>query len=262
MRGGKKNTEKKAVKKIMESKKKTVLVTGSSRGIGKAIALAFGRAGYNIVLNAAKSAAQLEEVRACLEGEGIPALAVLADVSDYASCERLFRETEKCFGAVDILINNAGISYIGLFTDMTPTEWRRVLDVNLGSVLNCTRLAVPAMVRQKSGVILNISSMWGEVGASCEAVYSASKGGVNAFTRAMAKELAPSGIRVNAISCGVIDTEMNACFTQEERRALAEEIPLLRFGRPDEVADLAIFLASQRAAFLTGKILTLDGGML
>ena len=257
-----KTKSKKGCEKNMESKKKTVLVTGSSRGIGKAIALAFGRIGCKVVLNAAKSAAQLEETRALLEGEGIPTLAVLADVSDYASCERLFAETEKSFGAVDILINNAGISYIGLFTDMTPKKWQRVLDVNLGSVLNCTRLAVPAMVRKKSGVILNISSMWGEVGASCEAVYSASKGGVNAFTKAMAKELAPSGIRVNAISCGVIDTEMNACFTPEERQALAEEIPLLRFGQPEEVADLAVFLASKKAAFLTGKVLTLDGGML
>nr|WP_294680854.1 SDR family oxidoreductase [uncultured Anaerotignum sp.] len=246
----------------MKSKKKTVLVTGSSRGIGKAIALAFGRAGCNVVLNASKSAAQLEETKALLESEGISVLAVLADASDYASCQRLFAEIAKAFGSVDILVNNAGISHIGLFTDMTPDEWQRVLSVNLGSALNCTHLAVPAMVSEKAGVILNISSMWGEVGASCEAVYSASKGAINAFTKAMAKELGPSQIRVNAISCGVIDTEMNACFTQEERQALADEIPLMRFGQPEEVADLAVFLASPKVAFLTGKILTLDGGML
>lgn len=246
----------------MEWKKKTVLVTGSSRGIGRAIALAFGRAGCNVVLNASKSAEQLAETKSLLEGEHIPVLAVLADVSDYESCQRLFAEIENTFGMVDILINNAGISHIGLFTDMTPADWQRVLSVNLGSALNCTHLAVPAMVRKKEGVILNISSMWGEVGASCEAVYSASKGAVNAFTKAMAKELAPSHIRVNAISCGVIDTEMNACLDAEERQSLLEEIPLLRFGQPEEVADLAVFLASQRAAFLTGKIITLDGGML
>ena len=241
----------------MELKKKTVLVTGSSRGIGRAIALAFGRAGYNVALNASKSAAQLEETKSLLESEAIPVLAVLADVSDYEGCKLLFAKIEETFGMVDVLVNNAGISHIGLFTDMTP-----VLDVNLGSVLNCTHLAVPAMVSEKDGVILNISSMWGEVGASCEAVYSASKGGINAFTKAMAKELGPSHIRVNAISCGVIDTEMNACFSEEERQALADEIPLMRFGQPEEVAELAVFLADQKASFLTGKIITLDGGML
>ena len=246
----------------MEWKNKTVLVTGSSRGIGKAIALAFGRIGCRVVLNASKSAEQLEATKLLLEREGIPVLAALADVSDYESCQRLFAEIEKSFGSVDILVNNAGISHIGLFTDMSPDAWQRVLSVNLGSALNCTHLAVPAMVRKKEGVILNISSIWGEVGASCEAVYSASKGAVNAFTKAMAKELGPSHIRVNAISCGVIDTEMNACFDAEERQALTEEIPLLRFGQPEEVGNLAVFLASQRAAFLTGKIITLDGGML
>ena len=229
----------------MESKKKTVLVTGSSRGIGRAIALAFGRAGYNVVLNASRSAAQLEETKSLLESEAIPVLAVLADVSDYEGCKLLFAKIEETFGMVDVLVNNAGISHIGLFTDMTPAEWNHVLDVNLGSVLNCTHLAVPAMVSEKDGVILNISSMWGEVGASCEA-----------------KELGPSHIRVNAISCGVIDTEMNACFSEDERQALADEIPLMRFGQPEEVAELAVFLADRRASFLTGKIITLDGGML
>ena len=140
----------------MELKKKTVLVTGSSRGIGRAIALAFGRAGYNVALNASKSAAQLEETKSLLESEAIPVLAVLADVSDYEGCKLLFAKIEETFGMVDVLVNNAGISHIGLFTDMTPAEWNHVLDVNLGSVLNCTHLAVPAMVSEKDGVILNI----------------------------------------------------------------------------------------------------------
>lgn len=246
----------------MHPSSKTVLITGSSRGIGRAIALAFGRAGYRVVLNASKSAAQLEAVRQELESEGVPVLAILADVSDYDACCGLFRQIEETFGTVDILVNNAGISHIGLFTDMTPAQWQRILAVNLESAFHCTHLAVPAMVRKKDGVILNISSIWGEVGASCEVVYSATKGGLNAFTKAMAKELGPSHIRVNAISCGVIDTEMNACFSEEERQALAEEIPLMRFGQPEEVGKLALFLASDDAAFLTGKILTLDGGML
>lgn len=245
----------------MMLKNKTVLVTGSSRGIGRAIAIAFGRAGCRVALNASKSREQLEETKALLEKENVPVLSFLCDVSDYESCREMFRRIEERWNNVDILVNNAGISHIGLFSDMSPAEWRRILTVNLESAFNCTHLAVPGMVRRKDGVILNISSIWGEYGASCEAVYSASKGGLNAFTKAMAKELGPSNIRVNAISCGVMDTEMNACFLPEERQALMEEIPLMRFGKPEEAAALALFLAGSEAAFLTGKILTLDGGM-
>lgn len=246
----------------MQLKNKTVLVTGSSRGIGKAIALAFGRAGCNVVLNASRSLDQLKETKAILEQENIPHLAFLVDVANYDGCKTMFEQIEKKFGPVDILVNNAGISHIGLFTDMTPKEWKRVMSVNLDSALNCTHLAAPAMVSNKEGVIINISSMWGEVGASCEAVYSASKGAINAFTKAMAKELGPSNVRVNAISCGVIDTEMNACFSEEERAMLTDEIPLMRFGKPEEVGSLAVFLAGDQASFLTGKIITLDGGMI
>ena len=243
----------------MDFTNKTVLVTGSSRGIGKAIAVVFGRAGARVVLNASRSKDQLEETK---KEMGVSCMAVLADVSDYNACKDMFLQIQDAFGPVDILVNNAGISHIGLFTDMTPEQWQHVLNVNLGSVLNCTHLAVPAMVHNKTGVILNISSMWGEAGASCEAVYSASKGGINAFTKAMAKELGPSGIRVNAIACGVIDTEMNACFSEEERAELADEIALMRFGKPEEVGRFALTLASESASFLTGQIITLDGGML
>lgn len=243
-------------------KQKTVLVTGSSRGIGKSIAFAFGRAGCQVVLNGSRNQKQLEETYQQMQQEGISCMAILADVSDYTACEAMFAQIKERFGDVDILVNNAGISHIGLFTDMKPQEWQHLLAVNLHSVLHCTHLAVPAMVHKQSGVILNISSMWGEQGASCEAVYSASKGGINAFTKAMAKELGPSHIRVNAIACGVIDTEMNDCFSNEEKQALAEEIALMRFGTPDEVADTALYLASDNASFLTGQIITLDGGMI
>ncbi len=245
----------------MSLKGKTVFITGSSRGIGQAIAFSFAKAGCNIVLNASQSKEALEETAQKLKREHIPVLALLGDASDYDTCKEMFHTIESAFGAVDILINNAGIAHIGLFTDMAPAQWQRLIGVNLYSVFNCTHIAVPSMVRKKRGSILNISSIWGNAGASCEAVYSASKGGVNSFTKAMAKELGPSGIRVNAIACGVIDTQMNACFNEEERKLLAEEISLMRFGTPEEVAKLALFLADDDAAYLTGQIITLDGGM-
>jgi len=160
---------------------------------------------------------------------------------------------------LDILINNAGISYIGLFTEMTPDDWRKVIDTNLTSVFNCCRLASPSMIARKSGKIINISSVWGSVGASCEVAYSASKGGINAFTKALAKELAPSNIQVNAVACGVIDTEMNRCFTEEDKQALIEEIPANRMGRSDEVAELVYQLTTGNE-YLTGQIIHLDGG--
>lgn len=240
---------------------KTVFITGSSRGIGQAIAFAFAKAGCNIILNASQSKESLFAMEKTLKQNNVPVLALLGDVSEYDTCKKMFHAIEETFGNVDILINNAGISHIGLFTDMAPHEWQRLMSVNLNSVFNCTHLAVPAMVRNKMGSIINISSMWGEIGASCEAVYSASKGGVNSFTRAMAKELGPAGIRVNAIACGVIETQMNACFDEQERQALTEEIPLMRFGTVEEAANLALFLADEGSSYLTGQVISLDGGM-
>lgn len=240
---------------------KTVFITGSSRGIGQAIAFAFGKAGCNIVLNASKSKEALSATEEKLSQANIPVLALLGDVSDYDTCKRMFQTINETFGSVDILVNNAGISHIGLFTDMSPQQWQRLMAVNLNSVFNCTHLAVPSMVRNKAGSIINISSMWGEMGASCEAVYSASKGAINSFTKSMAKELGPSSIRVNSIACGVIETQMNACFDQEDRNTLIDEIPLMRFGTTEEVANLALFLADDNASYLTGQIITLDGGM-
>ncbi|WP_352400266.1 SDR family oxidoreductase [Anaerotignum sp.] len=245
----------------MSLKGKTLFITGSSRGIGQAIAVAFGKAGCNIVLNASKSKEDLSAIEEQLKQANIPVLALLGDVSDYETCEKMFQTINETFGNVDILINNAGVSHIGLFTDMSPKQWQRLMAVNLNSVFNCTHLAVPPMVRKKAGAIINISSMWGEVGASCEAVYSASKGAINSFTKAMAKELGPSSIRVNAIACGVIETQMNAGLDDEERFALTTEIPLMRFGTTEEVANLALFLADENATYLTGQVITLDGGM-
>lgn len=240
----------------------TVLVTGSSRGIGKAIAYAFGKKGYKVVLNGSKNKIALEQTKTEFLKQGIDCIAILADVSKYEQCQMLFEEIQKVYGGVDILINNAGISHIALFSDMTPKQWKNVLSVNLESVLNCTHIALKYMLHCHKGSIVNISSMWGQRGASCEAVYSASKGGVDAFTKAMSKELGPSGIRVNAISCGVIDTEMNDCFDEQEKQMLIEEISLMRMGKTEEVANLAVFLAEESASFVTGQIVVIDGGML
>ncbi|MCJ7856204.1 SDR family oxidoreductase [Lachnospiraceae bacterium NSJ-143] len=245
----------------MELKGKTVLITGSSRGIGKAIACAFAKEGCNLVLNASVSSEELVKTQEELKSMGYYSYSYLADVSDYRQCKEMFNTISTIYGNVDILVNNAGISYLGLFTDMKPDDWNRVIDVNLKSVLNCCHLSIPKMVNQKTGVIINISSIWGERGASCEAVYSATKGAVNSFTKAMAKELGPSGIRVNAISCGVIDTKMNQCFSSEERDVLTEEISLMRFGTPEEIAKIAVFLAGNDSSFINGQIITSDGCM-
>ena len=213
---------------------KTVLITGASRGIGRAIACAYAREGCRLIINCSRSEKELlalaDELR---ETCHVDVLTSIGDVSDYAYMEQLFSQSEARFGGVDILVNNAGISHIGLLEDMTIDEWNRIIGVNLTSVFSASKLALPHMIHQKSGKILNISSIWGNVGASCEVAYSACKGGINSFTRALAKELAPSNIQVNAIACGVIDTEMNACFSEEERAQLAEEIPAGRFGAPD-----------------------------
>ncbi|MFQ9511365.1 MAG: SDR family oxidoreductase, partial [Lachnospiraceae bacterium] len=181
------------------------------------------------------------------------------DVGDYDFCKSMFASIQKHFGTVDVLVNNAGISYIGLFQDMKPEDWNRVLQVNLNSVFNCSNLAIPGMLQKKSGKIINISSVWGVAGASCEVAYSAAKGGLNAFTKALAKELAPSNIKVNAIACGAIDTEMNQFMSDEELFSLVDEIPMNRLGRAEEVADLAYHLA-YKDNYLTGQVIGFDGG--
>jgi len=239
---------------------KTVLITGASRGIGRAIACAFAKEGYRLIINCSKSEAELlslkEELVASYHTD---VLTDIGDVSDYLYVTRLFEKALARFGGIDIVINNAGISHIGLLSDMSIDEWNRIVATNLTSIFSTCKLAIPYMVRQKAGKIINISSVWGNVGASCEVAYSACKGGINSFTRALAKELAPSNIQVNAIACGVIDTQMNACFSEEERRVLADEIPSGRFGTPEEVAALTLQLCTGNT-YLTGQIITLDGG--
>ena len=232
------------------------MVTGASRGIGKAIAETLAEAGYHLILTCNHTLAELQTIAASLEEKyNITCVAAAADASDPAAIEKIFASLDH----LDVLVNNAGISYIGLLTDMSAEEWQRVINTNLSSCFYTSRLAIPLMLQKHSGRIINISSVWGNVGASMEVAYSASKGGVNSFTKALAKELAPSNIQVNAISCGVIDTAMNHCFSPEEMNALREEIPADRLGQPEEVAKLVLQLI-QAPTYLTGQILTLDGG--
>lgn len=239
---------------------KKILITGASRGIGLAIAHRFAKEGYSLVINCRQSADVLMDIKKELEEKyHIPVLASVGNIGDYTYVEQLFAQIQKEFGGVDIVINNAGISHIGLLSDMTLEEWNTLINVNLSSAFYTSKLAIPYMLSKQQGKIINISSVWGKVGASCEVAYSASKGGLNSFTKALAKELAPSNIQVNAIACGCIDTEMNRCFTEEERQDLANEIPAGRFGTPEEVADLAYTLSNNNN-YLTGQIISLDGG--
>lgn len=232
------------------------LVTGASRGIGRAIAETLAGAGYDLVLTCSRTLPELSGLANSLEEKyGIHCTAQMADASDPVAMDQLFASLDH----LDVLVNNAGISYIGLLTDMSVEEWQRVINTNLSSCFYTSRLAIPLMLQKHSGRIINISSVWGNVGASMEVAYSASKGGVNSFTKALAKELAPSNIQVNAISCGVIDTAMNHCFSPEEMDMLREEIPADRLGQPEEVAKLVLQLI-QAPTYLTGQILTLDGG--
>lgn len=241
----------------------TAIVTGASGSIGGAIATQLADAGYSLVLIGNKSKESLEKTRALCEDivkEKKASLHTLCgDLSNAATADSLIKKAVHLLGHVDVLVNCAGISHIGLLSDMTDMEWQNVINTNLSSLFYCCRSAVPSMVHQKSGRIVNISSVWGNVGASCEVAYSAAKGGINSFTKALAKELAPSGIAVNALACGIIDTPMNHCFSREEIDAICEEIPAGRMGTPEEAAEMVCLLA-KAPVYMTGQILTMDGG--
>ncbi|PWJ51457.1 elongation factor P 5-aminopentanone reductase [Faecalicatena contorta] len=241
--------------------KKCVLITGASKGIGRACAFTFARAGYHVFINCRNSVKELEQVQEQILSEGGSCQALPGDMGNSGDVSRIFQQIEASAKGLDVLVNNAGMAYIGLLTDMSDSDWERILHTNLSSVFYCSRAAIPYMVSQKSGKIISISSMWGTCGASCEAAYSATKAGVNGLTKALAKELAPSNVQVNAIACGVIDTGMNAQLSEQERHTLMDEVPAGRFGSPMEVADLVLDL-SESHAYLTGQIIGLDGGFL
>ena len=241
---------------------KNVFITGSSKGIGREIALEFAKNGYRVIINASKDKKALSKTYREIKELNESCLYCFGDVSNYDFCKQLFESLKAQNFEIDILINNVGISYIGCFNEMNPSDWDNIIDINLKSAFNCTHLSLPHMINKKNGKIINISSIWGEVGASCEVVYSSTKGAINSFTKSLAKEVGPSNIKVNAIACGVIDTNMNNFLNNEEKQQLIENIALMRFGKTKEIAELALFLASDKSSYISGQIITIDGCML
>ena len=240
------------------SSNRTILITGTSRGIGRAIATACAPYFNTMLLTCRTSEDKLLSLKEELESKyPLNCIPFVGDMGNPDFVSSIFENVTH----IDAVVNNAGISHIGLLSDMSVEEWQTVMNTNLNAVFYTSRLAVPYMVRQQKGKIINISSIWGNAGASMEVAYSASKGGVNSFTKALAKELAPSNIQVNAIACGVIDTDMNRCFSEEERAMLIEEIPADRMGSVEEVAQTVLMLLDA-PAYLTGQIITVDGGYL
>ncbi len=239
---------------------KTVLITGASRGIGAATARLFAENGYAVAINYSSSKEAAERLAAGITKQGGEAFAVQADVSKADDVKRMMEAVYARFGHLDVLIHNAGIAQQKLLTDTEEAEWRHMMGVHLDGAYHCSKAVVPAMVQQGYGCILTVSSMWGVTGASCEVPYSAAKAGLIGFSKALAKELGPSNIRVNCVAPGVIQTDMCASFDEDTLSGLAEETPLGRLGTPKEVAESLLFLASDNASYITGQVLGVNGG--
>ncbi len=238
------------------------LVTGGSRGIGAATVKELSSLGYTVAVNYLENKKAAQDVCEMIMHCGGYARAYQADISTPESIERMFSQIERDLGEVEILVNNAGVSHIGLLQDMSYDEILMHTKVNLLGAIYCTKRAIPGMIRNKAGSIINLSSMWGEVGASCEVAYSACKAGIIGFTKALAKELGPSGIRVNCVSPGVIRTDMNSELTEDVLNQLGEETPLLRLGTTEEVGRTIAFLATEDASFITGQVISVNGGII
>lgn len=240
---------------------KTAVITGAAKGIGAAIAVAFAKAGYRVVINYNKSEERARALCGILNDTyPTEAVCIKADISTAEGAKKLITEAVTAFGDIDVLVNNAGIAQQKLFTDITDSDWQNMINTNLGSVFYTSRAAVPFMVSKKSGSIVNVSSIWGQEGGSCEVHYSAAKAGVIGLTKALAKELAPSNITVNCVCPGVIKTDMLSSFTEEDLAALAEETPVMRLGTPKDVADAVFYLATS-GGFVTGQVLGVNGGL-
>lgn len=240
----------------------TVLITGGSRGIGAAIARRFAKEGYRIVIHYLQGHEQANETaRECI-ALGAEVLTVSADLGSKDQLTRMKEKLDTLGLKPDIVVNNAGISHYGMLIDVSEEQWDHVMNVNLKGMFLCTQLFMPHMISQKYGRFINVSSVWGMTGAACEVLYSTTKGGINAFTKALAKELAPSGVTVNAVAPGVVETDMMSTFDQAEKEALAQEIPVGRFGSTEEIASLVYFLALPESSYITGQIISPNGGWL
>ncbi|SHH38947.1 elongation factor P 5-aminopentanone reductase [Sporanaerobacter acetigenes] len=240
--------------------KKTVLITGSSRGIGRATAKKFAKEGYNVIVNFYKSEDKALSLVEELLSSGANAIAIKADVSDRTQVEKMFEEGYKKFRNIDVLVNNAGIADMTLFTDITVERWKRIFDVNIGGMFNCCQCVVPRMISEKSGRIINLASIWGLVGASCEVHYSATKGAVISFTKALAKELGPSNISVNAVAPGAVYTDMIAGVDKEVLESLRYDTPLEVIAKPEDIADVIYFLSTEEAKLITGQVINPSAG--
>ena len=242
--------------------KKVALVTGSSRGIGRAVAAQLAREGYAVCINYYERRDKAEELCDLLRGEGCEVIAVQADVADRAAVRRMVETCEKELGEITVLVNNAGISGVSLFQDVTDEDWDRYFAVNVNGARNTIQAVMPTMIRRKHGSIVNISSIWGLHGASCEVTYCCTKHAIIGLTRGLAMELAPSGIRVNCVAPGVINTDMAQELGGEVLKDLEAETPLGRLGTPEDIAEAVCFLASDKASFITGQVLKADGGFM
>lgn len=240
---------------------KTVIITGASGGIGSAATILFAEKGWNVVMNYYRSGEAAKLLASSLASRGYSVFPIYADVSDRSHVERMIYEAERRYGKIDALVNNAGISQQKLFTDITDSDFQKMLDVNLKGPFLCSQCVLPVMIHQKSGKIVNVSSVWGVTGGSCEVHYSASKAGLIGMTKALAKEVAPSGIQVNCIAPGIIETPMNNNLTPDELSAFVDEIPLGRMGEASEVAELIYFLCSESSDYITGQVISQDGGI-
>ncbi len=241
--------------------RKIALITGGSRGIGAACVRAFAEDGYSVVFLYNRSRDKAEALVQTLRAEGRDVAAYQCDVADAEQVQRVIGDILRTYRHIDVLVNCAGIAHIGLFTDMTEAEWDHLFAVNVRSAFSVTKAVLPGMISRQQGSIVNVSSMWGEVGASCEVAYSATKAALIGMTKALAKEVGPSGVRVNCVTPGVIDTDMNAQLTDADRASLAEETPLGRIGEATEVAKTILFLCSEGASFITGQVLGVSGGL-
>lgn len=240
----------------------TVVITGASKGIGRACAIKFAEAGYNVVIGYNSSVKKALELENELKIKGYSAIAVKADVSSTEDIKNLLRSAHDAFGNISVLINNAGVAATKIINDVTDTEFNSLNSINYGAVFKACREVLPYMLSVHRGSIVNVSSVWGISGASCEVAYSASKAAVIGLTKALAKELGPSGIRVNCVAPGVIDTDMNSCYDEKTMSDLASQSSLCRIGKPEEVAEAIYFLASEKASYITGQVLTVDGGFI